>query len=153
MKKSTLSTQSFFIIIVIALQLFGQHEIINAQNAVAKEAKHRIVMQLTSPDTVVYTGLLKQIKNLLEGYGASVEIEVVCHGPGINLLHADKSTFADKLQQFTDKGIRFIACENTMKEKNIPKEKILPMASFVLMGIGEIIEKQEQGWSYIKAGF
>jgi intracellular sulfur oxidation DsrE/DsrF family protein len=125
----------------------------NAQDAAKSNAKHRIVMQLTSPDTLVYAGLMKQIRNLKEGYGASLEIEVVCHGPGINMLHTDKSNFAEQLQKFTDKGIRFIACENTMKEKNIPKEKILPMAEFVVMGIGEIVEKQEQGWSYIKAGF
>lgn len=49
-------------------------------------------------------------------------------------------------------GIVFIACENTMLERNIPKESIIREASFVRMGIGEIVKMQEEGWSYIKAG-
>jgi intracellular sulfur oxidation DsrE/DsrF family protein len=134
----------------IASIIIPQHAFAQAKN---KSAKHKIVMQLTSADTLVYAGLFKQLKNLKEGWGETVTIEVVCHGPGINLLHSEKSTFSNQLQAFTDKGIKFIACENTLKERNITKDKILPMASFVLMGIGEIVEKQEKGWSYIKAGF
>ena len=50
-------------------------------------------------------------------------------------------------------GIDFIACENTMMERKVPKESIIAEATFVKMGIGEIVRKQEQGWSYIKIGF
>jgi intracellular sulfur oxidation DsrE/DsrF family protein len=32
-------------------------------------------------------------------------------------------------------------------------EAILPEMSYVKMGIGEIVLKQEAGWIYIKAGF
>lgn len=117
------------------------------------EAKHKIVMQLTSSDTLVHAGLFKQLKNLKEGWGENVAIEVVCHGPGINLLHTEKNKYAEAIENFTKQGVVFVACENTLKEKNIAKEKISHSAVFVLMGIGEIVEKQEQGWSYIKAGF
>ena len=85
--------------------------------------------------------------------GNDVAIAVVCHSPCINLLHTDKTKFSEKIKQVTAQGITFFACENTLKEKQIAKEKILPEAVFVQMGIGEIVEKQEQGWSYIKAGF
>ena len=50
-------------------------------------------------------------------------------------------------------GVEFIACENTMKQKNMSKGSIISEATYVKMGIGEIVERQEQGWSYIKAGF
>jgi intracellular sulfur oxidation DsrE/DsrF family protein len=46
-----------------------------------------------------------------------------------------------------------VACENTLIERKIPKENIIPLAGFVKMAVAEIILKQEQGWSYIKAGF
>ncbi len=143
-------------IIVVALLLLFSTLMVNnivAQGNTTATAKHKIVMQLTSPDTLVYAGLFKQLKNLKEGWGNEVVIEVVCHGPGINLLHTDKTKFSEKIKQATAQGIIFVACENTLKEKQIAKEKILPEAAFVLMGIGEIVEKQEQGWSYIKAGF
>ena len=57
-----------------------------------------------------------------------------------------------KIDEFIYSGVRFVACENTMKQKNIKKEEILPEVGFVPMGIGEIIMKQEKGWSYLKAG-
>lgn len=114
--------------------------------------KHLIVMQLTSADTMVHKGLMKQLNNLKTGWGDTVNIEVVCHGPGIELLLSNKSKFSQQINQLQQKGIDFVACENTMLEKKINKTEILPNMIFVRMGIGEIILKQEQGWHYIKAG-
>lgn len=115
--------------------------------------KHRIIMQLTSADTLSHKSLIKQLNNLTEGWGDTVSIEVVCHGPGLNFLHAQKTGFANEIKQLQNKGVEFVACENTMKERKIAKEELLPELTYVKMGIGEIVIKQEQGWSYIKAGF
>lgn len=115
--------------------------------------KHRIVMQLSSSDTLVWKGLMNNLKHLKAGWGDSVQIEVVAHGPGIEMLMNNKTTQQEKIASFTKAGIVFMACENTMKEKNIAKENIIPESIFVAMGIGEIVRKQEQGWSYIKVGF
>lgn len=114
---------------------------------------HRIVMQLVSGDTLAHKSLFVQLRNLTEGWGDSVAIEVVCHGPGMNLLMTAKSTQAASIAMFQQQGIRFIACENTLKERKIDKSELLPRLDFVKMGIAEIVMKQEQGWSYIKAGF
>jgi intracellular sulfur oxidation DsrE/DsrF family protein len=114
--------------------------------------KHLIIMQLTSADTMVHKGLMKQLNNLKTGWGDTVNIEVVCHGPGIELLMRSKSKFSRQINQLQEKGIAFAACENTLSEKKIIKSDILPNMIFVPMGIGEIILKQEQGWYYIKAG-
>jgi intracellular sulfur oxidation DsrE/DsrF family protein len=109
-------------------------------------------MQLTSNDINVHKGLTKQLNNLKNGWGDSVEIEVVCHGPGIDFITTEKSGFKEEINQLLKRGIVFVACENTMREKQIPKESIMMGMQFVQMGIGEIVVKQEQGWSYIKAG-
>jgi intracellular sulfur oxidation DsrE/DsrF family protein len=114
--------------------------------------KHLIVMQLTSADTLVHKGLMKQLNNLKDGWGDTVNIEVVCHGPGIELLTSAKSKFKEQISQLQLKGIDFVACENTMLEKKLNKNEMLLNMMFVGMGIGEIILKQEQGWYYIKAG-
>ena len=114
---------------------------------------HKIVMQLSSNDTLVWKGLMNNLKNLKNGWGDSVMIEIVAHGPGIDFLNKSKTTQQEKITMFKKKGIRFIACENTMIERKVSKEEIIAEAEFVRMGIGEIILKQEQGWTYIKAGF
>ncbi len=136
--------------ILLLTLLVGSIFIAQAQNNTYK--KHLIVMQLTSADTVVHKGLIKQLNNLKNGWGDTVNIEVVCHGPGIALLMNNKTKLGTQISQLQQRGIDFVACENTMLEKKINKEEILPNMTFVRMGIGEIILKQEQGWHYIKAG-
>lgn len=124
-----------------------------SQNTNGPVLQHRIVMQLSSNDTLVWKGLMNNLKHLKAGWGDSVLIEVVAHGPGLDFLTKGKTTQQEKISHFKKMGIIFIACENTMIERKIPKESIIAEAAFVRMGIGEIVRKQEQGWSYIKAGF
>jgi intracellular sulfur oxidation DsrE/DsrF family protein len=114
--------------------------------------KHKIVMQLVDNAPNVQKGLLKQLNNLKDGYGDDVSIEVVCHGPGLDLLHKERSEYEAQLNALKSRGIVFLACENTLKGRNIPKEAIMDGFDFVPMGIGHIVERQEVGWSYIKAG-
>lgn len=114
--------------------------------------QHRIVMQLVSGDTLVHKGLMRQLRNMLEA-APTMQMEVVCHGPGMDLLMSDRSIVADKVQDFSGRGIVFLACENTIKEKQLDRSMVLPVAGFVQAGIIHIVERQEDGWSYIKAGF
>jgi uncharacterized protein len=118
-----------------------------------KSTQHRVIIQLSSNDTLVWKGLMNNIKNLKNGWGDSVSIEVVAHGPGIDFITKGKTTQEERIIYFTSKGVAFVGCENTLIERKIVKENIIPAARFVKMGVGEIILKQEQGWSYIKAGF
>jgi len=114
--------------------------------------QHRIIMQLTSGDTLVQKGLMRQLKNMKEA-APSMQLEVVCHGPGMDLLMSDRSIVQPKITEFAGKGIVFLACENTIKERNLDRTKVITEAGFVKAGIIHIVERQEDGWSYIKAGF
>ena len=118
-----------------------------------KNGKHFVVMHLSSNDTLVWKGLINNLKNLKAGWGDNVQIEVVAHGAGIEMLMTSKTTQQQKITEFKSKGIVFVGCENTMRERKIAKDAIIAEAGFVPMGVGEIIMKQEQGWSYIKVGF
>ena len=115
-------------------------------------AGHKIVFQLTDNDEKSHKALNNQLKNLTEGW-PDAEFEVVVHSAGINYLQKSKSNSKDEIEALTAKGVKFKACENTLKSKNIDKSDILEAAGFVQMGIAEVVLKQEAGWSYIKAGF
>jgi intracellular sulfur oxidation DsrE/DsrF family protein len=121
-----------------------------AQDKTARQ--HRIVMQLVSGDTLVQKGLMRQLGNMLEA-APTMQLEVVCHGHGMDLLMSDRSIVADKVKSFSERGIVFLACENTIKEKKLDRSKVIPEAGYVKAGIIHIVERQEDGWSYIKAGF
>ncbi|MCC7467279.1 MAG: DsrE family protein, partial [Saprospiraceae bacterium] len=112
----------------------------------------RVVFQLSTPDTAAHRALARQLNNLLEGL-PNAQVEVVVHNKGISMLHAQKTTLATELQGLKDRGVKFVACEQTLKQQKMEKSEILPLAGFVPRGLVEIIQKQEKGWSYIKAGF
>ena len=136
------------------------HYIANAQNTGGKQAApksalpvHRVVMQLSAGDSLEHKGLMNNLKNLKEGWGDSVTIEVVVHGPGIDLVTKGKSTQEENIRRMMRAGVQFVVCQNTMKQRNVSEDQLLPDVGIVKMAIGEIILKQEQGWIYLKAGF
>jgi len=117
-----------------------------------KPKPHRIIFQMVSGDTLSHKALMKQLQNITS-VAPSTKIEVVCHGPGLNMLTSDKSVVSDQLQTMLGKGIAFYACEFSMQERKVEKAQILPGIGYVKAGIIAVVERQEQGWSYIKAGF
>jgi intracellular sulfur oxidation DsrE/DsrF family protein len=147
-------TKYFTTVMLLIVAILGNTNVWAQKKKNAEPVKqHRIVMQLTSADEKAHKSLTKQLNNLKDGWGDTVTIEVVCHGPGIDFLTTDKTKFADEIYKLKTRGIVFVVCENSLKEREVPKEAILPEMQYVKMGIGEIVIKQEQGWIYIKAGF
>ena len=117
-----------------------------------KKTVHKIIFQVTTEDTLAQKALMKQLKNAFT-LAPDAKLEVVCHGPGISMLVKAKSVVKENITQMKMKGVEFVACEFSMKDRNLTKDEILPEAGFVKGGIIEIVTKQEEGWSYIKSGF
>ena len=139
---------------IIAFSLvFFFASLTNAQNKNVEDqkAEHKIIFQLTSGDTTAHKQLIKQFNNILS-VSPSTKIEIVCHGAGLDMLVLDRTILADKIKILSDKGVVFNACEFSIKERKVDRTQIIKSAGFVPAGIIEIVSKQEQGWSYIKAG-
>jgi intracellular sulfur oxidation DsrE/DsrF family protein len=81
-----------------------------------------------------------------------LNIEVVVHGKAIEFLVKDKTYFTNDIQMLSLQGVKFNACENTMRKHNITVDMLIKVASTVPSGVAEVIMKQEQGWSYLKSG-
>jgi intracellular sulfur oxidation DsrE/DsrF family protein len=120
-------------------------------NADIQKPEHKIIFQLTSGDTTAHKQLIKQFNNILS-VSPTTKIEVVCHGLGLDMLVSGKTIVEDKIKQLAEKGVVFNACEFSIKERKVDRSKIISSAGFVPAGIIAIVSKQEQGWSYIKAG-
>ncbi|MEJ8803380.1 DsrE family protein [Pontibacter sp. H249] len=115
----------------------------------AKAITHRIVYDMSVADTAQHAGLMRQLNNIKRGW-PDAQIEIVVHGKALNLLVTDKTTKATAIKDLQAKGVVFAACENTMRVQKVVKEQLLPQVTTVPMGIGELVLKQEEGWSYIK---
>lgn len=112
----------------------------------------KVIFHLQSADTLVYKSVVSQIKNLKKEMPATA-IEVLCHGPGIDFLRVEKSTYAASIQRLGYSDISIVGCEFTISQRKIKKEGLVPFATTVPYGLVELVRKQQEGWIYIKAGF
>ena len=92
---------------------------------------------------------LGNIENILKSV-PTAEIAVVCHGKGINLLVKKDSKHSEKVVALLAQGVRFVACENTMKKKEIEKDSLVGKVKTVPSGAIEILRKQQEGYGYFK---
>jgi hypothetical protein len=110
------------------------------------------VIQLNTADTAAWSGVIGNIKNLSKVWPGNIKIEVVVHGKALDFLVAAKSHLVTDIDQLAKKGVVFNACENTMGKHGITKQMLIPSVFSVPSGVAEIILKQEEGWSYLRAG-
>lgn len=136
--------------LAVALFSFSQQKTIS--NAELEKKGHRIVFQMTTPDTAAYRSLMRQINNVMAVW-PNASFEVVAHNKGIGMLEVKKSNVQSAITALKSKGVVFVACEQTMKQQKLEKTDILPEAGYVHSGLVELVERQEQGWAYIKGGF
>ena len=113
---------------------------------------HNIVVQLNTADTASWSSIIGNIKNVQKAWPTNLNIEVVVHGKAIDFLVKDKTFFANDIQLLASQGIKFNACQNTMRKHNITADMLLNVAGTVPSGVVEVVTKQEEGWSYLKSG-
>lgn len=138
-------------ILILAFCLLGFGTTAMAQNTATPI--HKVVIQLNSADTAAWGGVIGNIKNLSKIWPTNLSVEVVVHGKALDFLVAAKSHLVSDIEQLTQKGVVFNACENTMGKYGITKQMLIPSVTTVPSGVGEVILKQEQGWSYLRAGY
>jgi intracellular sulfur oxidation DsrE/DsrF family protein len=113
---------------------------------------HKIVFQLTTGDTLSHKALMKQLNNITT-VSPETKVEVVCHGPGLNMLMTEKTIVHDNIQAMSKKGVVFVACEFSMTERNVSKDQIISESIYTKAGILYIVSRIEEGYNYIKSGF
>ncbi len=138
--------------ILFLLTLLSSHTI-TAQNSssVVSTKKLKVVFQLTSGDTLAQKALAKQLHNFLVA-APNAKIEVVCHNNGISFLQSAVSKQGEKIKELSERGVDFVACENTLRERKIKREELFKECRTVPAGVVEVVIKQDKGWAYIKAG-
>ena len=50
----------------------------------------------------------------------------------------------------TAAGVKVMACENTMKGQKLVRSDMLGSVGYVNAGVVEIMQRQQQGWSYLR---
>ncbi len=110
----------------------------------------RVVVHINFSDAERQKHGLKNVANILKEVKGEAEVVVVCHGAGIDLLVMEKSQFGDVVESLIKEKVRFEACENTLRDKAIPKDKLLPGVTTTPSGAVEVVRKQQEGFGYFK---
>ena len=121
-------------------------EVARAQTPSRKE---RVVIQVSSPDQKIWNQAINYIENLRELYGpGNAQFELVALGLGLGVLKLE-SNQAPRIADELKVGVLVSACEVTMRRQKLTREDMLPNIGYVPAGLGQIIKRQHEGWSYI----
>lgn len=114
-------------------------------------AAHKVVIQVSDNDPAKWNLALNNIRNVQEDLGGgNVEIELVAYGAGgIGMLKLD-SEVANRIADALSAGVKVLACENTMRGQKLTRSDMLPNIGYVRAGVMELIERQREGWAYIR---
>jgi intracellular sulfur oxidation DsrE/DsrF family protein len=114
-------------------------------------ARYRVVMQVSNPEPRGWHQALNNALALRKNAGAAnVQIEIVANGMGIGMLKYNSSE-SREVADVLEAGIKVLACGETMKALLLEKDDMLPGIGYVPGGLIEILDRQREGWQYIKA--
>lgn len=118
----------------------------------AQKAPYNVVIDVTSADTIVHKMVMRWVSEILKS-DASANVEVVFYGKSIDMITHGKSIVEADLAKYNgSKQAAFRVCEVALKSNNIDKVQLVEGIGTVPDGIYEIVQKQHDGWAYIKAG-
>jgi intracellular sulfur oxidation DsrE/DsrF family protein len=117
----------------------------------------RIILHLSSNQPEEVDAALDEAEDLVSTYQRmrqKVKLEFIANSDGLDILRSDTSTHRARIEALLKKypEISFLACRQTinhLKEKGV-KVKLLPHTEVVPSALGQIIERLQEGWIYIK---
>lgn len=139
-----------FLMISIALGLMAG-SINYAQPVPTFDNPRKIIIQLNHDGDKVLSGALNNITNIMTAYGPEmVTIKVVAFGDGIVILQEKGNPFYERIKGMMDLGVEFIACGKTMQTRHLEMKDLIKGVSYVETGLSEVIERQQEGWNYVR---
>jgi intracellular sulfur oxidation DsrE/DsrF family protein len=112
--------------------------------------KYRVVFHVTENDPQKWNIVLNNVGNVQKDLGKqNVMIEIVTHGPGLEMLKSD-SKVGPRLAQALDNNVVLDACENTMRAAHVTKADMYAGVTFVPSGVTHILKRESEGWLYLR---
>jgi intracellular sulfur oxidation DsrE/DsrF family protein len=105
-------------------------------------------------------GALDEVEVLLTMYartGRNLRLEIVANAEGLNLLRTDTSPARERVQAMQQRygNLKFLACGKTIErlksERKAARIDLLPGVTVVPSAMDQVIERLQDGWSYIRA--
>jgi len=116
------------------------------------------------PDKVVYhisdteaqaSRAMQYINNHLE-VNPKAQIIVVTHAFGVDFLmegakNKTGNPYNIPVEELEGRGVRFLVCEITLRERKLARKQFIPEATYVPSGVAEITRlQQREGYAYLR---
>jgi len=118
----------------------------------AQEKPVKIVFDVTSSNTGVHESAMRHVKMMAKAYPDS-KFEMVMYSGAYGMVIKDKSTVSADMEALAkNENVDFVVCQASLNRHKIDASQLVSGVRAVPDGILEIIQKQGQGWGYIKEG-
>jgi uncharacterized protein len=95
--------------------------------------------------------LLHNVKNLLLACKSSeYTVEVLANGDAVASYAAASTNIEQLMNELEKLNVTFVACNNSIHGMEINTENLLAFVKVVPTGVLELIQKQNEGYAYIK---
>jgi|GEM_PF-2225055 len=133
-------------VILLLLLAFGMSGLVFAKKSEA--VSDAIVFQSNGKDAADLRRALILASNMRETL-TKAKMEVVVYGPTVELL-TEMSDEIPLIQKVQSEGIKIIACGRSLETEKMKASDLAPGIQVVPSGGVWIVNRQKQGWQYIK---
>lgn len=118
------------------------------------EPDHKLVYQFNKADPDYMDHVLFSVGAMLRQHVDNIHIVVTAIGPGIHILarrpeRPVSEEVRERVSSLAAYGVSFHACGNTMKTLGWTEDDMLDFVEVVEVGADDLMQLQEQGYSYI----
>ncbi len=87
--------------------------------------------------------------------GQPLRVEVVSHSDGLGLLRERLTQHKARIRQLARRfsNLTFVACQNTIDRLRVEQGievRLIPDAEVIDSGVSHVVNRQREGWSYIR---
>ena len=121
-------------------------------NFAAEPIQYRVLIQVSEDSLDRLQQALKNATNIMANFGPEhVEVQIIVIGNGVKTLQR-KAPFPvpDQVKALKHQGVRIVADKKAMQRLNLKPADMLTEVYYVESGLVEIVEKQYQGWAYVR---
>ncbi len=95
--------------------------------------------------------LIGNVNNLYKGIdNKRLVITIVANSVAVSMYKERESIFKKELEELHNMGVRICACNNALNGMHIEKSEVMKIVEVVPIGVKEIIDRQLDGFAYIK---
>jgi len=121
-------------------------------------AADRILVHVASSRGEVVDSALQEVEDYLRAAraaGREVQVEIVANNAGMDILRADTSAYARRLERLRAAypNLTYVACNQTadrLRDRGVVVS-LLPGVHVAPTALDEIVKRMQQGWVYIRA--